>query len=170
MKHVLPSWFRVRPESWTLFAVAFVPWASFHPAQPLKDDAKLPIRVAAKADCSKGVDFQAALAVTMDRRVLGLGHRVKKLRPNEAMLFIFEEAHPVEIWMRDTLIPLGVSFFDADGKVTATYDMPVDKNPSQAETRYPSMGDVLTALEYSPRHFKTIHQGPRFLCVKPPKP
>jgi len=154
--------------SLALFAVAFVPWSSFQTVRPLRDDAKVPIRVASSADCMSGIDFDATLAVSVQRRVKGLSRRKQPLKETEAMLFVFEEPKFVEIWMRDTWIPLGVSFFAKNNAMTAAYDMKVEADPSLAETRYASNADALTALEYSPVHYRSLREGPRYLCVSPP--
>lgn len=51
------------------------------------------------------------VADTMKRRARGLMFR-KSLPPNQGMLFDFITAQPMSFWMKNTLIPLSIGFFD----------------------------------------------------------
>ena len=49
-------------------------------------------------------------------------HR-KSLAPNAGMLFVFDEAAPHCMWMKNTYIPLSVAFIDAQGAIINIADM-----------------------------------------------
>ena len=61
-----------------------------------------------------GVLFKPELALTSASRSLGLMHR--RRAPADGMLFVFPEDTRGGFWMKNTLVPLTIAFFDADGK------------------------------------------------------
>jgi len=61
-----------------------------------------------------GVPLTVAVADTNDERVRGL-MGVEELAPLDGMLFVFDEESQRSFWMKDTLIPLDIAFFDGDG-------------------------------------------------------
>ena len=61
-----------------------------------------------------GVPFHPELALTSASRSLGLMHR--RRAPADGMLFAFPESTTAGFWMKNTLVPLTIAFFDADGK------------------------------------------------------
>jgi uncharacterized membrane protein (UPF0127 family) len=60
-----------------------------------------------------GVEFRPELALTSDSRSLGLMHR--KRAPADGMLFVFPDNTTGGFWMKNTLVPLRIAFFDAKG-------------------------------------------------------
>jgi uncharacterized protein len=64
----------------------------------------------------------AEVAADEQSREVGLMYR-QGLAPNHGMLFVFDPAFKVCMWMRNTLIPLSVAFIDADGRVVNIEDM-----------------------------------------------
>lgn len=61
-----------------------------------------------------GVSFRPELALTSESRSLGLMHRRKA--PMDGMLFVFPRAESGGFWMKNTLVPLTIVFFDRNGK------------------------------------------------------
>jgi uncharacterized membrane protein (UPF0127 family) len=60
------------------------------------------------------VPFRPELAVTSSQRSLGLMNRRKA--PADGMLFVFRRDTSGGFWMKNTLVPLTIVFFDAEGK------------------------------------------------------
>ena len=69
-------------------------------------------------------DVTVAVEVVDSReeRGRGLMHR-KSLPENAGMLFLFREEREGGLWMKDTLIPLSVAFFDERGRIVRILDM-----------------------------------------------
>jgi uncharacterized membrane protein (UPF0127 family) len=61
-----------------------------------------------------GSPLRPELARTSAQRSLGLMHRVKA--PADGMLFVFPEDTTGGFWMKNTLVPLAIVFFDRQGK------------------------------------------------------
>ena len=66
--------------------------------------------------------IQAEVAQTDPQRQQGLMHR-EKMASNHGMVFVFDQAAPQCMWMKNTLLPLSVAFIDADGKIVNIEDM-----------------------------------------------
>jgi uncharacterized membrane protein (UPF0127 family) len=58
---------------------------------------------------NKNITFNVEVAKTIEERRTGLMYR-KKLLNNEGMLFIFPREKIIQLWMKDTYIPLDVIF------------------------------------------------------------
>jgi uncharacterized membrane protein (UPF0127 family) len=72
--------------------------------------------------------FTPELAITPDQRSLGLMHR--RRAPKDGMLFVFREATGGGFWMKNTLVPLTIVFFDSRGKVVRRMSMmPCRRDP-----------------------------------------
>lgn len=91
--------------------------------------------------------------------------RAEPLAKDEAMIFVFDRPESANFWMKDTLIPLDIHFFNAKGVLTNSHSMPVEKNPAEPSKTYPSKGPISTALEVAPGAIKNSRPG-QALCVQ----
>lgn len=66
------------------------------------------------------VQYEVKVAKTKEERMKGL-QNVKQLGKHEGMLFIFESEDTVQMWMKDTLIPLDIIFINDDEEVISVY-------------------------------------------------
>jgi hypothetical protein len=60
-----------------------------------------------------GVEFRPELALTSATRSLGLMHR--RRAPADGMLFVFPDDTTGGFWMKNTLVPLRIAFFNRNG-------------------------------------------------------
>jgi uncharacterized membrane protein (UPF0127 family) len=68
---------------------------------------------------------------------------VEKLPDNTGMLFVFEDVQPLGFWMKNTLIPLNIGFFDGKGVLIDAQEMKVAEslmklNPPTYQSRAPA--------------------------------
>lgn len=96
----------------------------------------------------------AEVADTPATRNRGLMQR-DRLAENHGMLFVFDEAAPYSIWMKDTPLPLAVAFIDAHGEILNIAEM----TPLSLDT-HTANGDVLYALEMNAGWFSKHGIGP----------
>ena len=78
--------------------------------------------------------IRAEVAADFSTRGRGLMFR-KSLGPNAGMLFIFDEAAPHCMWMKNTYIPLSVAFIDAQGVIINIADMQPHSEQSHCALR-----------------------------------
>jgi uncharacterized membrane protein (UPF0127 family) len=76
----------------------------------------------------------AEVAADYGSRMQGLMHR-KGLAPNAGMLFVFDQAAPHCMWMKNTYIPLSVAFLDAQGAIVNIADMQPHSEQSHCAAR-----------------------------------
>ncbi|MGN6551215.1 MAG: DUF192 domain-containing protein [Pararhizobium sp.] len=86
--------------------------------------------------------FEVEEAVTRAEREYGLMNR-KSMPPDQGMIFRFDSEQPVDMWMKDTLIPLDMVFIRGDGTVAG---IRADAVPLSEEI-IPSPGPVRFVLE-----------------------
>lgn len=63
---------------------------------------------------------QVEVVTSVEDRQKGLSGRVS-LAPSHGMLFLFEEEQVLAFWMKDTLIPLDILYFDQMGRLVQAY-------------------------------------------------
>jgi len=78
------------------------------------------------------IDVEVEVADDDEERSIGLMNR-ERLAPDAGMVFLWEEPLQTTFWMKDTLIPLSVAFWNGGGRIVAILDMEpceVDTCPS----------------------------------------
>jgi uncharacterized membrane protein (UPF0127 family) len=94
-----------------------------------------------------GQRFSVELATDDAQRQRGLMMR-RSLPANHGMLFVFPRTDPQAFWMKNTLIPLDMLYFDAARRLVS---MQLNVPPCQADPCpvYPSEGPARYVLELS---------------------
>ena len=73
-----------------------------------------------------GAPIRPEVALTSAQRSVGLMHRAKA--PEDGMLFVFPSRSTGGFWMKNTLVPLKIVFFDVGGKRVRTMRMTPCRN------------------------------------------
>lgn len=101
-------------------------------------------RISLHGPDGQAIAIDAEIADTLGLQQKGLMGRTS-LGPNEGMLFVFSDLKKREFWMKDTLIPLDILFFRADGSFVSSAEMvPCVNDPCAI---YVSTEPAATALE-----------------------
>lgn len=109
-----------------------------------------------------GVPYAVAVAQTRDELAQGL-MGVEDLGPLDGMLFVYSTESIVSHWMKDTLIPLDIAFFDASGFLVSVSSMTTcldDDCPS-----YASAGPARYALEVPLGGFADLAPDARLVII-----
>ena len=93
---------------------------------------------------NKNITFNVEVAKTIEERRIGLMYR-KKLLNNEGMLFIFPGEKIIQLWMKNTYIPLDVIFI-SENKVIVDIKKNMEK---LSETIVKSNVKAKYALEFN---------------------
>ncbi|MCX7554250.1 DUF192 domain-containing protein [Marinicella sp. S1101] len=95
----------------------------------------------------KDQTFLVELADDAQSRAMGLMYR-KEMADSEGMLFIFPDSKPRAFWMKNTLIPLDILYFDQNRRlVSISENTPPCKNTSTRCPNYPSAKPAKYVLE-----------------------
>jgi uncharacterized membrane protein (UPF0127 family) len=84
------------------------------------------------------------LAESSSQRSRGL-MGVTDLGPADGMAFRYSEPHATNFYMQDTLLPLSIAFYGAEGSFMESFDM--EPCVTRACQRYPTPPDFLIAIE-----------------------
>ncbi len=71
---------------------------------------------------NRPVSVRVEIADTPEARSQGLMGR-RRLAPNAGMAFLFEQPTTNRFWMKNTLIPLSIAFWDETSRIVAIRDM-----------------------------------------------
>jgi len=106
------------------------------------------------------------IADTEESRSKGLMGR-KNLEEGRGMLFVYKEPEILNFWMKNTLIPLSIGFFDEKKTLIGTADMNPPRGNSFPTTQSPKPS--LYALEVPQGWFSRnkIHSGAKFSFLDP---
>jgi hypothetical protein len=101
-----------------------------------------------------GHHFSTEFATDDASREHGLMMRTK-LPSDHSMLFVFPDSEPRWFWMKDTLVPLDILYFDTDRKLVS---MQLDVPPCKADPcpSYPSDAPARYVLELAAGTARTI--------------
>jgi uncharacterized protein len=99
------------------------------------------------------VSLDVQVADTPAERETGLMGR-ESLSPYDGMAFVWDEPVVGAFWMKDTLIPLSIAFWDADGRIISILDMdPCTEDPCPSYgPEHPFVGAVEVARGTFERH------------------
>jgi uncharacterized membrane protein (UPF0127 family) len=96
------------------------------------------------------VRLEVEVADTQPARERGLMNRTR-LDADAGMAFVFDSPISAAFWMKDTLIPLSIAFWDAEGRIVAIEDMEPCRADPCPLTQAP--GPVVGALEVNQGFF-----------------
>lgn len=101
-------------------------------------------------------------------RARGLMHR-PRLDPGAGMLFVYPEPQPVSFWMRNTLMPLDLLFFDAAGQLAHVHAgaKPLDETPLPGAAPGDPAPERLMVLEIGGGEAARLGLGPGTLLSHP---
>jgi uncharacterized membrane protein (UPF0127 family) len=150
------GWEKVKRYAWAMLVLSFLALivrGGSSPADPyLSGTARVPMtgfgEIAMQVRAANGTigDWCALLADTGPQRERGL-MGVTSLNGYDAMAFRYKEPSTGAFWMKNTIIPLAVAFFDANGRFVSAKGM--DPCPPEMKDcpTYPAAAPFLTAVE-----------------------
>jgi hypothetical protein len=113
-----------------------------------------------------GVNFDVELAITQSEHNHGLMGRTT-LETNRGMLFVYDEPRQISFWMKSTLIPLDILFFDSDGTLLEFFadTPPCKKEPCKTYTNQSPAQYVLEVSAGTARRLK-LKRGDTFTIIR----
>jgi len=112
--------------------------------------------------------FRLETARTFPQWQQGLAGRAS-LETDKGMLFVFPDPQPLHFWMKDTLIPLDIIFFNADGSFNSVHkNAPPCKLPSATSSlcpTYPSQGPAQYVVELNGGTLDRLRIAPQRLTI-----
>ena len=115
--------------------------------------------IAATVVTAEGEECEVCLwlAATPDQRRLGL-MGVTDLGAADGMAFVYPEPHSGSFWMKNTLLPLSIAFFDPEGSFLEAFDMePCTADPC---VQYPTPRGFVVAVEVTAGGLGPLGIGP----------
>lgn len=138
--------FLLRPKKILLLVFCFVFLSKGHAEDTVQP---LPQKIFFLADQKITLE----VAETVDQQSRGLMYR-KHLGKNSGMLFVYPSERLLTFWMKNTLIPLSIGFFNKEKLLIEVQEMSVptmmDTSPKHYVSKYPAM----YALEMNAGWFK----------------
>ena len=98
-------------------------------------------------------------AVTQAQQQAGLMGR-KTVGPYSGMAFVFSQLSTEQFWMKGTLIPLSIAWFDAGGRYESAATMPPCPPKTKVCPLYKSSGPYEIAIEVPAGQLKNMGIGP----------
>jgi hypothetical protein len=96
--------------------------------------ASFPIATALLDNGDESTLVTVEVAETPEQQERGLSGR-SSLPADRGMAFVFFEEREIGFWMKDTLIPLSIAYFDAEGTILEIMDMePCEADPCELYT------------------------------------
>lgn len=112
-----------------------------------------------------GHTLQVEIAESEEEHAHGLMFR-KKMPANHGMIFIFKDSRMRKFWMKNTLIPLSIAYFDENQTLVDLKDMkPGTLVEDEFLPSYPSAEPAKFAVEVNQGWFrkKKIKKGAKFI-------
>jgi uncharacterized membrane protein (UPF0127 family) len=134
-----------------VLAAALVACGDDPPKAEARDDTlDLPRGVLVVQTDEGQVEIHVEIAGTPLARVIGLMGR-RTLAANSGMVFLEDEPTQGFFWMKDTLIPLSIAFWDQDGRIFQILDM--EPCPAEPCPHYRPEADWVGAVEVNQGFF-----------------
>lgn len=109
--------------------------------------------------------YLVAVAETPQQTAQGLMF-VTRLDPLDGMLFDYGGERQINHWMKNTLIPLDIAFFDAQGRfVSKTTMVPCTEEDDAACPRYPAEGPAAFSVEVPAGVFEDLSSDARLVIL-----
>ncbi len=96
-----------------------------------------------------GVPFKAEIALSDEEKMRGLMFR-ESMPKNNGMIFVYTTPTRVSFWMKNTLIPLDIGFFDKNGILTEVRKL----YPQNLDSVKSSRADILYCVEMNAGWFE----------------